>query len=468
MTLTAQLKNEAVTIINDVSIRMMWKEENLYYGMFLSEITKDANYKISTIQIEARIDGIWLLFNPEFIVRTMHSAGEDVLVTHLKIQLNHLLLMHLSIQDNLKDIFTSKGVPQEVLTFVLRNIAFRAVGNNANEKIPCSNCVTTEWDKQHEFNNVAFDVCPVCHGEGHMFNSAKLLKESDPEYSLTAQNRWAKGDPLKILEDIKSGAIPKSDVDIVVDYAINNNLSIPKAQEGLQPGIVQSLVTSSIQHILNKGASPDSGLLSAFKEAYTPKAEPYINKLKGSISAKMGTHKMNTRYRPNRRFGFLYPGKRTRPKMKYVVAVDTSGSVSAEDVAKSIAEFEALKQYAHEVEVRVILFHSSVWADFSFEDFSMKEFSKKYQSGGTDFDAVFKYVFEGGEVDTKKDNLLNFSTQQSTVEKNCVVVMITDGYCNINYDKTKISGHIIWVLTEDGSKSYISDWNPESEIIEMN
>jgi len=241
--------------------------------------------------------------------------------------------------------------------------------------------------------------------------------------------------------------------------------------------VANSIVKSTVHHIMSsKGVTKSGGgILAQFMEKIKPVSVSYIMTLKGMLSASMGTGKVATRYRPNRRFGYKYPGKRSFPKMKYIVAIDTSGSVSPKEVAEVLGELLALKQFSTEVECRVILFHHEVWADIDLETFDLEEFSVKFQSGGTDFDCVLRRVFSGATADqetrrrpVEAEDQLTGHREIVAAEQQAMLVMMTDGYCGISFDKQKVQGRIVWLITKGGTKRDVLNWDANAEVLELN
>ena len=74
------------------------------------------------------------------------------------------------------------------------------------------------------------------------------------------------------------------------------------------------------------------------------------------------------------------------------------------------------------------------------------------QSGGTNFDKVLERVF----LDDEKR------------EKDPAVLMLyTDGYCSIDFDRRKVRGSVYWLLMPDGITRDIKHWDKDAEIIRV-
>ena len=80
---------------------------------------------------------------------------------------------------------------------------------------------------------------------------------------------------------------------------------------------------------------------------------------------------------------------------------------------------------------------------------------EKLETGGTDFDQVLTSVF--GDPKQIK----------GAEQGGAVLVVYTDGYCSISFPRGKVRGQVIWLMTEDGSNSYIKTWDPNARVIRL-
>lgn len=139
-----------------------------------------------------------------------------------------------------------------------------------------------------------------------------------------------------------------------------------------------------------------------------------------SVSA---NKKEKTRKRRNRRYGIAYPGKKKEPETKLAIAVDTSGSVSDEELNLFFSEIRSLASLVDEVYI--------IQCDAEVTDcilYKGKTPTVKGR-GGTNFGPSFKKAEELGV-----DGLIYF----------------TDGGCFDTFSKPKYP--VLWALTKYGSK----------------
>ena len=137
----------------------------------------------------------------------------------------------------------------------------------------------------------------------------------------------------------------------------------------------------------------------------------------------------------NRRYGVLYPGFKTFPKMKLAIPVDCSGSVSNEILNQFFTEIERIHKTG--VEITVIEFDTKVNGVF---DFNPKREIKIHGRGGTHFAPALEKC-EELEVDG--------------------IIFFTDGGdCYTDAKKPKIP--ILWALSEDNTCGY--SWGMRTQV----
>lgn len=109
----------------------------------------------------------------------------------------------------------------------------------------------------------------------------------------------------------------------------------------------------------------------------------------------------STRKKRNRRYGIIYPGIKTYPKLNITVALDTSGSVGDEEVTQFFAEVERL----HNMEINITMIECDSKVNDSYK-FDPKRPWKVQGRGGTAFKPVFDYI-EKEKLET--DGLIYFT-----------------------------------------------------------
>jgi predicted metal-dependent peptidase len=130
----------------------------------------------------------------------------------------------------------------------------------------------------------------------------------------------------------------------------------------------------------------------------------------------------STRRKRNRRYGIIYPGIKTYPKLNLVAAIDVSGSVGTEEAGQFFAEIERL--YNMDITIHIIECDSQVQKEYKFDPKKPWTITGR---GGTAFKPVFDKI-EKDKMDV--DGLIYF----------------TDGQ-NWNEELKKPKFPVLWALT---------------------
>lgn len=167
--------------------------------------------------------------------------------------------------------------------------------------------------------------------------------------------------------------------------------------------------------------------------------------LKRFVDGHIFSHHESTRRKPNRRFGYVYPGRKAVTKAKVGVLADTSGSMSDEELGMIVKNLNDINQYA-----QVVLFEVDA-AIHNIMEFNPRNFDKMlHGGGGTSFGHVFKLIEKYSQ---NKDLLGNLplglqKTAYRYVHNIKVLIIITDGGVtthDLPDKKPKIP--VMWALT---------------------
>jgi predicted metal-dependent peptidase len=146
---------------------------------------------------------------------------------------------------------------------------------------------------------------------------------------------------------------------------------------------------------------------------------------------------IRTLKRPDRRFGYPYAGKKRGYTDRKLVAIDTSGSISDDDLAQFLVEVNHLAEIQP---VDLVLFDTRI--QIGPVPFNRKQATMDFKGrGGTDFSEVFKLAEE--------------RHYQS-------VILLTDGVASAP-DKPQGVKDILWVLT--GSSNPPVEWGERVRIV---
>jgi len=458
-TLQEKYAAEAPQDLIRTSILMIQNQDKAYYGHFLAEIKKHRRYDIPTVKVTVNAEGIAFGYNPYFIKYCVYQ-GQQVLESVVEHELLHLTYLH----PELTRMFVIEGGKDSGVY----GAAMDAVVNDQLDSNAFPMCTLCSRQYMEDMKtpegirkvrealtrqNKANQNCPSCYGtglEGITTQKVNMAARRN-EKSFGSYRSQSTQEIAQYLE--KNMDVTRS-LNITSQHGWNSTPIPDTEDERLHEEIIKTMVNHIASGCKSYGSAGDA--LRAFKEITAKKRVPYILQIRAFLGASMKSTKAPTRYRPNRRFGWDYPGTRSHPAASYIAAFDTSMSMGDKEIQEIVNELSALKEYSDTIEVRCILYHSSVYADVPLEEFDLKRFQEKYRSGGTDFDAVFQHIF-GTEEEPKQ-------TPPTTL------VMLTDGYCGIGVRRQFIKSrcNLAWLITEQGSTSYITSWDKGAKIIEIN
>lgn len=164
-----------------------------------------------------------------------------------------------------------------------------------------------------------------------------------------------------------------------------------------------------------------------------PKPENWAARFRRILANVQMEETRSTPQRESRRYEGGLGTKRLK-KVDVLVAVDTSGSVSSDILARFINELKAMERQG--AYVNVIFFHSSVYERAKLDDIKKDKF--KLQSGGTNFERVFRYV---KELKNRPD----------------LFILLTDG--EDNAPSTKVYVKTLWALYGQLAENQLNDKN---------
>lgn len=197
--------------------------------------------------------------------------------------------------------------------------------------------------------------------------------------------------------------------------------NLSEAEQKLIEKQVQKILSDAKEQTVKKrGTVPGEieGVI-VIDEIVAPKFDwrGYIRRFTG-ISTKVFTKKI--RRKENRRFSDN-PGLKIKMKQHMLLAIDTSGSVSNDELLEFMNEIHHI--YKAGVDITIIQCDTTIK---SIEPYKGKNDLKVHGRGGTEFDPVLEYY---------NDNSKNYTS----------LVYFTDGECNT---RVKPKGNVLWVISE--------------------
>ena len=177
--------------------------------------------------------------------------------------------------------------------------------------------------------------------------------------------------------------------------------------------------------------------------------------LKRFVEGEVFSHHEETRKRPNRRFGYEYPGRKSVTKAKVGVLADTSGSMSKMELEMAAGCLHNINETC-----QVVLFEVDA-AIHDIREYTMRGFDNILKGGGgTSFDSVFNLLRDKKKYDHLLENLPNKSRRQARrlIQDIKCLIIVTDGELFVGTEKPKIP--VIWALTSKAQKCPV-EWGKE-------
>lgn len=162
----------------------------------------------------------------------------------------------------------------------------------------------------------------------------------------------------------------------------------------------------------------------------------YRKVLKNFRASILSEKKHLTRFKPSRRFGFEYMGSKREFTTKLLLAIDTSGSITNQNLKNFYGVINKFFKYGIE-SIDVLNFDCELQG----EPVSFKKRQTAFTisgRGGTDFQPVFDYAKDHPEYDG--------------------VIILTDGYANHPQKKPGTKAKFVWVLTSEAEYNEHKDW----------
>jgi len=299
--------------------------------------------------------------------------------------------------------------------------------------------------KDKHIANIAMDIVVNQFVLKENLPDQSIFLSTFPELKLEPERSW--GYYYRTLMDLKKNENNQYDG----TKAKKNLDSIKRDTHGLDRHILwdtfkvltssdKSLTESILDNLLVLGQSKTSaksygslpGQVREMLDSINVKELPLVNwkkvlKLFSESSAK--TKIKNTMKRRSKRYG-TFPGIKVRKMKKLLVAVDTSGSVSVQDIEKFFGEIYHI--WKNGAQVRVVECDTKISNTFDYKGVAP---AFAHGRGGTNFNPPIQYANEAYNPDA--------------------IVYFTDGFAPIPEIKSR--NPMLWIFTENG----ISKDNPQ-------
>lgn len=245
----------------------------------------------------------------------------------------------------------------------------------------------------------------------------------------------------KLYEDYEAnGDLPGEGFDIVLQPGASTGQSPQSAQPNPQQWAVEIKAAQTIEQMKSQGKMAGA-LMRMFEEVLNPKVS-WIDQIRGIFNRKVGSGSYDWR-RPDRRFisRDLYMPSRSGNGAGWVVCWgDTSGSISAKDMAQYMAELGSIVDDCMPKRITILWCDAHIHDITDVEDASdMAELQVKVATKGV-----------GGGGGTSCQPCFEWLAQQQ--DKPEVFIGFTDGY--VDFPETAPDYVTIWASTSKGPDGY--------------
>lgn len=271
----------------------------------------------------------------------------------------------------------------------------------------------------------------VCGEPGDSCSSSESSESSEPGESGEAPST------LEILEAYAGSPNAAMLEDLAKELATQS----PEAKATLEEDLERTgakLTLDTYSHEKSRGILP-RGLVTLLEELLTPPTIPWQRLLKKAIVQARRYRKARSIRTPLRRIAIddtdplaepcTFPGKKKNPAWTIIFAIDTSGSMSDEDVQDALAELRGVQKADAHIKIHVIEADAEIGREYPLTSYG-KVKKDVTGRGGTDFNDVFK---RARELDAD------------------MLIYATDGYAPMPERHNRIpKSKILWLISATG------------------
>ena len=369
--------------LSKISKDLMLKEP--YYGFFLIMLNKVWRKDLPTAGVSKQNINYQLAINEEFWT----GLSDDHKMGLLKHELLHIAFGHLV-------SFSS---------FSNKKLANVAMDMEINQYIEDS-WLPEGGIRIEDYEDLKLDKKAGCR---YYYDQLLRLQDEKDKQGTTGNQGMD-----KLLDDIASGDIP--------DHSTWEEFDdMTDAEKKLIEKQVQKILQDAKEQTVKKRGNVPGEIegLIVVEEFTAPKFDwkGYIRRFTG-VSTKVFTKKI--RRKENRRYEDN-PGLKIKMRQHMLLAIDTSGSVSNDELTEFMNEIHHIHKAG--VDITVIQCDTSIR---SIEPYRGKNEINVFGRGGTEFDPVLDYY-------------------NANLKKYTSLVYFTDGEC---YTSVKPKSKVLWVLSE--------------------
>jgi predicted metal-dependent peptidase len=359
-----------------------------FYATLLLNMRREITTKVPTLGVSVT-DQVNLYINPYFFASLQPKERVEVLIHEcLHVINNHFVRFRdlepqvfdsteRSLQERVQDVMNASTLNQAA------DYAINEYLPNLPKKLRCfdDKGQALKFPEKDAKGNPHPKAGKVMEGSPCL---VKELKKQIPDVKHREKMEYYY--ELLLKEQENNGQNQTGDVMVIDDHSMWHE---GNATEDQITDVVKEVVNKSLEQAQarNAGNIPSEILEAIEKLNHVPK--DWRNDLQRFVARQIETLKHSTRKKRHRRYGILYPGSKKTPKMKLVVAIDSSGSVSNEELHQFFTEINRI----HNLNVEVFVIECDAQVNNAYEFDPKKPFEVKGR-GGTQFAPVFDYIKE--------------------------------------------------------------------------
>ena len=421
-------------------IQMLMKEP--FFAHLLSSVIRNVSKKIPTAAVGVRDGKVNLFINENFFLNELKTTSNRIAV--IKHETLHLMFKHIFRVNAKKHDFKLYNYAADIVVnqFIGSNwdLPDSAITLNTFPDLNLVSDQTVEWyykklsDLANEMRNKQNSIN---NNDSNSGSNNKNAPNSSMQNSPSGNKDWSGTSSPKsasALEQIygnithsdhsrwgsDTGKGEKSD-----NSGNSDSANLKSAEDKLDRMIIRSKERTPVKdHGTIPG--PINGLIDAMLEKRKPKVD-WRRALRIFSTSSRRTRVVHTMKRVSKRYG-TRPGIKIAHFQKIAVAIDTSGSISMEQLNLLFSEIHGMWRQGAELEI--IECDARVQRHYSYRGKLPTSISG---GGGTSFDPVFTFL--------KKNRHMQFD--------GCIY--LTDGYAS--EPKVRPPCKLIWVVTSGGNES---------------
>lgn len=380
----------------------------------------------------------WFLLEPAYFTIVCTHKIE---ITHfIKCEIatgNGIIYMNDELLNEKTDLYIEEMMKAELLRIMLKHPYQRQLPNMIKMFLS-SNFVIGNNTKfiEAKFKNTQEGLNTYCLNRASLEEIYDFIKFDNKQ-----QGHSSKGKNGKNVCSGSAGKISLNTLNGFDDGCKSESDALEKTQFWKEDEYQIVEINSTIEKISNgqSWGSIPADVQDIIKKSIEPKFD-YKSVLRQFRSTVLSSTRTLTRMKPNRRFGYDAMGSKRDFTTKLLVAIDTSGSISSDDLALCLGFIQKFFKYGIS-SIDTIMFDTEVKRESLCNIDKCPKDIKVFGRGGTDFNDIFKYVQV--ESKTHYDGVL----------------IVTDGYASIPDSKwlSNNFGHTkyIWILnSENNWKSF--------------